>query len=399
MTRRRDFDVVVAGGGMVGAAFAVALACAPATGALRIAIVEPRPARVPRSDEPLEIRVSALSHAAVRLLHAVGAWPRLAERRPCAYERMIVWDAGASVDGPQTLVFDAAEAGEADLGWIAENRAVTAALLERALAAGAVLLAGPIEGVELGADHASVACGAQRLTTGLIVAADGADSRLRGWAGIGGSGAPYPQSALVAHLEPARSHGAAARQRFLADGPLALLPLSDGRVSLVWSLPPERALELSALEPAAFAEAVTAASDRVLGALTLASARQAFPLRRFNAARYAIARLALIGDAAHSVHPLAGQGVNQGLLDASALAAEIGRAVAAGEDPGDRRVLERYGRARRAENALVGVALDGLWRLFGDRREAVAAIRRTGLGLVNRSTLAKQFFVRRALGS
>jgi 2-octaprenylphenol hydroxylase len=394
----RDFDVVIAGGGMVGAALAARLVTGSRTRSLRLALVEPHPAQSPGSAEPLDLRVSALSRAAERLLRTVGAWPRLAERNPCAYERMIVWDGAGRADGPDALVFDAAEAGEANLGHIAENRAITAALIERALEEGVTLLRTPLTAIELGADLAHVRLGERRIATGLVVAADGADSVMREWAGIGGTAEAYPQAAVVAHLAPELAHGRAARQRFLSSGPLALLPLADGRVSLVWSTAPEHAARLAAMDDAAFGAAVTAASDRVLGLLVPASVRQSFPLRRFNAVRYATTRLALVGDAAHSVHPLAGQGVNQGFLDVEALAAVIDAALDAGEDSGDLRVLGRYARRRRADNALMGAALDGIWRLFTTERQPARSGRRYGLGLVNRAGWLKRLLVKRALG-
>jgi 2-polyprenylphenol 6-hydroxylase len=399
MTVRRDFDVVIAGSGMVGAAVAAQLLTAPATATLKVALIEPWPATPPGPEEPLDIRVSALSHAAGDLLRAVGAWPRVLERQPCAYERMIVWDSAAPVDGPDTLVFDAAEAGEPDLGHIAENRAVAAALIERAVALGAVLLTTPVSGLELGRDAAWVRLDERRIATGLVVAADGADSNIRGLAGLDGSGAAYPQEAVVARLAPSLDHGSAARQRFLPSGPLALLPLADGRVSLVWSTSPEQAAALVAMDEGAFGEAVTRASDGVLGEIRAQGPRARFALRRFQADRYVATRLALVGDAAHTVHPLAGQGVNQGFRDAASLAGEIGAALARGEDPGDPRPLGRYGRARRADNVLMGAALDGLWRLFADDHATVRRMRRMGLGLVNRTGSLKRFFIARALGA
>lgn len=399
MSTRRDFDVVIAGGGMVGAALAALLAATRATAALKVALVEPHPPQAPRPDEPLDVRVSALSHAAVGIVTQVGAWPRLAERRPCAYERMIVWDAAGRVDGPDTLTFDAAEVGEPDLGCIAENRAVAAALTERALALGVALLAAPVSGLELGEDGARVLLSERRLGAGLVVAADGVDSPLRALAGLTGRGSRYPQEAVVAHLTPELAHRSAARQRFLPTGPLALLPLADGRVSLVWSTRPEAAAELALLDAGAFGRAVTAASDGVLGELTLASPRGRFPLRRFQADSYVARRFALVGDAAHAVHPLAGQGVNQGLLDVAALVAELGNALAGGADVGDGRALGRYARARRAGNMLMGEALNGIWHLFTDERRLVRQLRRHGLGIVNRSGLMKRFLTGRALGA
>lgn len=395
---RRDFDVLIVGGGIVGAALAALLVTEPATRRLRVAVVEPRPSELPLPGEPVDLRVSALSRASERVLRAVGAWSRLGPRPPCAYDRMIVWDAVDSPDGPNALAFDAAEIGEADLGHIVENRAVAAALLEQALAGGATLLRTSLTGIELGPDVARALTTDRTFTAGLIVAADGADSAARGWAEIGGDLERYAQTAVVTHLRPERPHGGAARQRFLTTGPLALLPLADGRVSLVWSTLPDHAEQLVAATDELFADLVTQASDAVLGRLVPTAPRVSFPLRRFHASTYHRARFALAGDAAHAVHPLAGQGVNQGILDVAALAQTIADAVQAGEDYGDARVLGRYGRWRRSENALMGAALDGLLRLFTSGNELVVRTRRTGLGVVNRAGMLKRAFVQRALG-
>ena len=397
MSARVDVDVAVVGGGMVGGGCAAMLAATAATAGLKVALIEAAAVPMPAPAEPLDLRVSALSHAAVSLLRATGAWPRVLERRPCAYERMIVWDAGTAPEGPDTLTFDAAQAGEANLGFIAENRAVAAALRERAGALGVRLLEGAADGLELAPERARVSIGGRALTARLVVAADGAGSPLRALAGIEVARHPYPQDAVVAHLTPERAHGAAARQRFLRDGPLALLPLSDGRVSIVWSTAHEHAAALVALDDAAFGAAVTQASETVLGELRAGGPRAHFPLTRAQAQRYTARRLVLVGDAAHTVHPLAGQGVNQGFLDVLRLVEELGAALARGEDPGDPRALGRYARARRAENLAMGAAMDGLWRLFAGRNPALARLRRAGLGLVEHLPPAKRFFVGRAL--
>jgi len=393
---RTDFDVLIGGGGMVGAALATLLAVR-SNGALRIALVEPRPALMPLPQEALDVRVSAISRAGQRLLTEVGAWPLLAARSPSPYEQMIVWDAQDAVGGPDTLIFDAAEIGEPDLGHIIENRAIAAALIERALALGITLLRTPVTGLALDRDRATVSLGDRQLSVSLVVAADGVDSPMRHLAGLGGEPIPYPQTAIVTHLRPEHPHGAAARQRFLPGGPLALLPLADGRVSLVWSMPPTQAQALAALTDEAFASAVTAASDGVLGQLEVASPRSSFPLRRFNADHYATTRLVLVGDAAHAVHPLAGQGVNQGFLDVSALTDEINRARAGGADVGDPGPLGRYARVRRADNALFGAALDSIYRVYTDERDWVRRGRRTLLGTAQRLGPIKQHLVSRAL--
>jgi len=398
MNRSTDVEILVAGGGMVGAATAALLAGESALAGARIVLVEPRPARFPAADAPLDLRVSALSRATERALRAVGAWPMLERRAPCPYERMLVWDAADDPDSSFALCFDAAELGEPNLGHIAENAAVNAALLAVAVERGVTVVNGELTGLELRPDGARVLMADGERTVTLVIAADGADSLLRDWAGITGEGAAYHSRAVVTHLQPERSHGATARQRFLPSGPLALLPLSDGRVSLVWSTTPDQAQELVACEASQFARAVTEASGQVLGRLELTAARASFPLRRFQASRYATARLALVGDAAHTVHPLAGQGVNLGFLDAVLLARTVADAAASGQDIGDSGVLGRYARRRQAENAVMGVALDGIARLFTDPRTPASAARRMGLSLVNRAPWLKSMFMRQALG-
>jgi 2-octaprenylphenol hydroxylase len=394
---RPDFDVLIGGGGMVGAALATLLAARTGPGQLRIALVEPRPALMPLAQEPLDVRVSAVSRAGQRLLTEVGAWPLLASRAPAAYEQMIVWDAQDPADGPNTLTFDAAEIGEPDLGHIIENRAMAAGLIERAIALGVTLLRTPVVGLQLDRDRATVDLGERRVSASLVVAADGADSPMRHLAGLGGDPMPYPQTAIVTHLRPEKPHGAAARQRFLPGGPLALLPLADGRVSLVWSLPPEQAQALMALNDDAFSSAVTAASDQVLGQLDVVAPRSSFPLRRFNAAHYATTRFVLVGDAAHAVHPLAGQGVNQGFLDVLALTDEIVAERARRGDIGDPGPLGRYARARQADNTVFGSALDAIYRVYTDERDWIRGARRRLLGLAQRLGPVKQHLVSRAL--
>jgi 2-octaprenylphenol hydroxylase len=394
---RPDFDVLIVGGGMVGASLAALLAARPVFAGLRVALIEPKPALMPLPQEALDTRVSAVSRAGQRLLSEIGAWPLLQSRAPCAYEQMRIWDAEDPPDSTRTLVFDAAESGEPDLGHIIENRAVSAAVIERAAAAGVTLLRVPVSGVTLDRDGAAVQLGDRRVTSSLLVAADGADSPLRHLAGLGGEPVPYPQTAIVAHLHAERGHGHIARQRFLPGGPLALLPLANGCVSLVWSQPPQEAAAMQALDEEAFSIAVTEASDHVLGRLQLCSARQAFPLRRFNAPSYATTRCVLIGDAAHTVHPLAGQGVNQGFLDVYALVDALTSVQQRGGDLGDPVALGRYARQRQLENAAFGAALDAIYRVYTSDRGAVREGRRQLLGVAQRLGAVKRHLVARAL--
>jgi 2-octaprenylphenol hydroxylase len=395
---KRDFDVVVVGGAMAGAATAALLAATPATAELRVALVEPKPATAPADGSPLELRVSALSRASQTLLERTGAWQAV-RPRAAAYERMVVWEERMVPEGPDALAFDAAELGEPDLGHIAENRSVQSALTDRALASGVVLLRTQLASFECTADAVRVTLEDGRtLAAGLLVGADGSDSGVRRQAGITTRGWDYDQRAVVAHLQPERPHASTAWQRFLDTGPLALLPLADGRVSLVWSTLPAIAGELEHCDDEAFAERVTACSASVLGRLVPATKRASFPLRLLHARRYAAERVALVGDAAHTVHPLAGQGINLAFLDAAALVDVLAHALAAGDDPGELAVLRRYERWRKAE-ALPAIALlDGLKRLFFGGNPLQSRLRRGALSLAQAAPPLKRLLMQRAQG-
>ncbi len=396
---KRDFDVVVVGGAMAGAGTAALLATDPATSSLRIALVEPRPATLPAPGDPLELRVSALSRASQELLQRTGAWPAVVARGAAGYQRMVIWEQRMDPAGSGALVFEAAELGEPDLGHIAENRTAQAALAARASAAGVVPLRADLATLEPAQDAIRIALGDGReYRAALVVGADGADSAVRAQAGIGTRGWDYDQRAVVAHLQPARAHRGTAWQCFLDTGPLALLPLADGRVSLVWSTLPALAEELVACDEASFAARVTESSAGVLGRLEPTGARASFPLRLLHARQYAAHRIVLVGDAAHTVHPLAGQGINLAFLDAAALTDVLGAAVRTGDDPGELRVLRRYERWRKAE-ALPAIALlDGLKRLFTGDDPLQSRLRQGALGFTQAARPLKRILMQRALG-
>jgi len=396
---KTDFDVIIVGGGMVGAAMAALSGAYAPTDALRVAMLEPRPGVVPPAGEPLDLRVSALSRASQRLLERAGAWPQVVARGACAYQRMVVWDERATPQGAGAIRFDAAELGEPDLGHIVENRSVQGALTERAIHHGVTLLRSGLESIEV-RDAAAfvVTTEGRKLSARLVVGADGGASRLRQLVGIETRGWDYGQHAIVAHLDCEQSHEATAWQRFLASGPLALLPLADGRVSLVWSTTPEQAAELASLEEDAFSLRVTEASAGVLGRLMPASPRVTFPLRLMHALAYTRPRVALVGDAAHGVHPLAGQGVNLGLMDCAALAEVLGDTLQADGDPGEHAALRRYERWRKAENLPAMALMDGLKRLFSNDEPLLSWARRTGLSAVDRIGPLKRVLIERAMG-
>jgi 2-octaprenylphenol hydroxylase len=312
---------------------------------------------------------------------------------------MRVWE-GERFGGPGSLEFDAAEIGEPDLGHIVEDNLIREQLARVLSERVGVELrfATPVEALEDSATGVRV-----RLTSGetlsatLVVGADGANSRVRALAEIPVLEQSYEQHAIVAHVASAASHAETAWQRFLPGGPLAFLPLADGRSSIVWSLPSAKAETLLAVDEQEFVAALQEASGDVLGALELQSPRAAFPLAMLRAHEYCRAGLALVGDAAHCVHPLAGQGMNLGLADAVCLAETLNAASEAGEHLGDRRVLDRYARARKGTNLVMQLAFDALDRLFR-LDEWAMPIRKLGLAAVDGLPAAKRLLMRRALG-
>ena len=395
---RRDADVLVVGGGVVGAATAVLLATQTATRGLSVGLVEPRVPALPAATADWDLRVFALSRASQRLLEACGVWPQVLQRAH-AYQGMRVWDSVDRADSARALAFTASEMGEANLGHLAEVATLQAALHAAAVRAGVRIYGAAVESFSADAERAEVMLtDGTVLRTGLVVAAEGADSPLRQAAGIAANVCDYHQRGVVAFLRTERGHEDIAWQRFLPEGPLALLPVAPGRVSIVWTLPTDQALRVLAMDDATFAQAVTAASDSVLGELRLDSVRASFPLRRITAASYGSARLALVGDAAHSVHPLAGQGANLGLLDAAALVQTIAEAIQRGEDIGDPGPVGRYARWRRAEAAPLTIGMHALQQAFASPQGWLGSLRRQGLGVVAGNRWLRRQFMARAMG-
>lgn len=380
---KRPFDITIVGAGMTGLGLAALLAN-DSRCAVRVIDAGPPPDFDAGAD--VGLRVSALAPATVELLDRVGAWQRVLDRRASPYERMQVWDAAASPDGPATVCFDASEFAVAQLGFIVENELVRFALYE-ALQSSQVIFdfEQPIDAIEQRRGRWEVRHADTVTDAELIVGADGGRSFVRDAADIDIDLTRYEQTALVTHVTPERGHERTALQRFLASGPIGMLPLADGRISIVWSTSPAEAEKASAMSDADLGARLTEVSDRVLGSLTVAGPRGTFPLAAAHAENYVEAGLALIGDAAHSVHPLAGQGVNLGFADVTALAGVIVEAFDAGEYPADRPVLRRYERARRGANAAMIRLLTGLNSLFAADSMLVGELRRTGMLLFNRS--------------
>lgn len=382
-------EVVVGGGGVVGAALALALARKD----FDVALVERGQGPRPYDPAHYDLRVYALAPASVVQLAALGVWGKIEQQRACAYQAMRVWD-----DRPeQALSFNAADLHAAQLGYIVENDLLLWALWG---ALGKVTI---YRGVEVssfatnGSAASLVLSDGRELSTKLVVAADGAESRLREMAGIETVSWAYPQKAVVCHAVTEKAHRNTAHQRFLPTGPLAFLPLADGRCSIVWSS--QEAEELLALGDADFRARLAAALQFELGAILECTRRLSFPLHLLHARDYVRERLALAGDAAHVVHPLAGQGVNLGFADARALVQELAAARDAGRDIGSLRLLKRYERARKADNLDMLVITDGLYRAFGTRTPGWDGLRTLSMNAVNRLAPLKDFFVRRAIGS
>ena len=395
MTSR--FDLAVAGGGIVGSAVAALAALEGRIPADRIVLLEPQEPQAPRSTEPLDVRVSAFTPASLALLERLGVWAKLDAARTAACERMVIWPEHVPATSPDALVFDAAELGEPRLAVIAENRAVQAALLARCRELGLRVLRAGVDHVQFDGSGALLDAEGEQLETGLLVGADGAESAVRAAAGIPVRRGDYGAQGIVASVRAASAQPGTAFQCFLSTGPLALLPLPEGAYSIVWSAADSFARELLAMDEAAFNDALTRASDGVAGNLELTGPRAAFPLRRLSASRYVAPGCALVGDAAHVIHPLAGQGVNQGLLDATALVAALA-ARPRGEGLSGWRALRRYERERRSGNALMGTVVNTLDGLFSRGHAVPAQLAGFGMGLVGRSAMARRFLFRQAAG-
>jgi 2-octaprenylphenol hydroxylase len=394
MESKTCFDVAIVGGGVAGASLARALAGA------RVALIAPRPAPAVGGDDGFDSRIYALSPGNAAFLARLGAWSEPPPARATPVHAMRVY----GDDGESLIEFDAYDAGAAELAWIVEDRLLQAGLW-RGLAEQPALERfedATLERLELGSASARLVLGDGRdLEARLVVGADGARSLVRAQAGIASREQGYRQAAVVANFACSRPHRNLAWQWFQGaaheGAVLALLPLPGERVSMVWSAPDAEARRLVALEPDALCREVAEASRGVLGELERLTVQRGLPLQRLAAERLVAPRVALAGDAAHVIHPLAGQGANLGLQDARVLA-EVLAARAIDRDPGDLRLLRRYERSRAEAILAMRATVHGLYRLFEAPGSGIARLRNTGLKLVDRLPVVKNALMRQAMG-
>lgn len=402
-----DYDVIVAGGGLVGASFALALA----DSGLRIALVDSQELgklaqQAPRS-ERFDPRVVAITPASAAFLDTLGVWRGVCERRCSPYTDMHVWDA----DGTGSIDFSAQEIHASALGHIVENAVLLAALYERIEQSASIDVVAPVTVTGLarsaGKERVDIALEDGRsISAALVVAADGANSKVRELAGFQTKEWDYEHQAIVTTVKTELPHQATAIQRFMDEGTLAFLPLRHSLTadapqyysSIVWSVLPDYAHSLMALDDAQFATRLQAAIESRLGRIEHLDARYSFPLRQRHAVDYVQPSIALIGDAAHTIHPLAGQGVNLGFLDAQALAQEVLRTHGKHLAIGDLRCLRRYQRRRIGHNLGMMWVMEGFKRLFADQPLPLRWLRNAGMSGLDRSGIIKHRLMRAAMG-
>jgi len=404
MAETQRFDIAIIGAGIAGSALAAALG----NNGLRIALVEARPlavAELPaaRDLQHFDARVSAITPRSKLLLEKLGAWDSIAAYRECPYRHMTVWDA----EGTGAIEFDCDDVHAPALGHIVENRAIVNALLARVADCGDITAVdgmklqecAPVEG---GLGVRVRLEGGLTLEADLLVAADGAVSPVREMMAFPTREWDYGHRAIVTTVQVEHAHQDTCWQRFLTTGPLAFLPLpgEDGRhyCSIVWSLREELVDDLLALDKPAFCGALEHAFEGRLGKVLDCAPRFAFPLRQRHAIDYVQAGVALVGDAAHTIHPLAGQGINLGLQDVGVLAEEVLAGHAKGINPGQLALLRRYQRRRKGENLLMMAAMDGFKALFEQQALPLRWLRNAGMRGVSRIGPLKQQLIRHAMG-
>jgi 2-octaprenylphenol hydroxylase len=390
-TRTTNYDVLIAGGGITG----LTLACALKHTGLRIGVIdqhEPQPL-----EKDYALRVSAINRASLKVFDAVGAFEGMQQRRVSAFSEMHVWDS----TGVGQIHFDAAELGLDSLGYIIENNVIQLALRDVVQQSATIdwLCPAAIESLDISTAQKQV-----RLTDGsiltaqLIAGADGANSIVRKAMGIELVRKSYQQQAIVCTVATEFNHQRTAWQCFLPSGPLALLPLADGNCSIVWSLDETRVAQMMALDDDAFSEQLGESFEYRLGSVKPVSARAVFPLGHGHVDRYVQQGMALIGDAAHNIHPLAGQGANLGIMDAACLAQVIADALQAHRQWSALHSLRIYERGRKGDNRLMETTMTGFKYLFGNDNPLLTEMRNIGLNLVDHAGPIKQVFIKQSMG-
>ncbi|MFD1803783.1 FAD-dependent 2-octaprenylphenol hydroxylase [Mixta tenebrionis] len=389
----QTYDVVIAGGGMVG----LAVACGLQGCGLRIAVLEKSAPEAFNPGQPHGLRVSAINAASERLLQHLEVWPSILALRASSYHGMEVWDR----DSFGRIEFDEPQ-GVSHLGYIIENQVIHQALWQRAQQLSDITLLAPAElqQVAFGDNEAFITLqDGGMMSARLLIGADGARSWLRNKADIPLTFWDYEHHALVANIRTAQPHQAVARQVFHGEGILAFLPLSDPHLcSIVWSVAPQEAARLRDMPAALFNQQLSVAFDMRLGLCELESERQTFPLTARYARQFAAHRLALVGDAAHTIHPLAGQGVNLGFMDAAELAGEIRRLHQQGKDIGQHLYLRRYERSRKQSAAVMLAGMQGFRELFAGNNPAKKLLRDLGLRLADTLPGVKPRLLKQAMG-
>ncbi len=386
-------QIVIVGGGMVGAASA----CGLADLGLGVTLIEHNRPDFNWPQEEIDLRVSAINKASRHLLENLGAWQLISAHDAVAYREMRVWDNLSS-----EIHFDSADIGEPDLGHILQNRVIQRALWQAMEQRPGITILSPRSARELQQSAEKITLlldDDTSLDTELLVAADGARSRIRDWLGIGFSEFDFQQTAVVATVRLAQGHAETAWQRFLPEGPLAFLPISTDQCSIVWSTTGDIAEKLVAMDDEAFCDALYDAVEGRLGEITETSQRARYPLRSIHAERYISSHAALVGDAAHQIHPLAGQGVNLGFRDAGALIDAVGSQLKRGRPISNQQGLRTYERTRRGDNLLMQKSMEGFNHLFSNDNSLLKLLRNGGLSATQRLPLIKQGFMQHALGT
>ncbi len=385
-------QIVVLGGGIVGLCMANLLAMHKD---FNIVLIETQPMYSEWDDRSYDLRVSAITRSTQYVLEYIGVWDEILKNRNASYDQMHVW-----VNSSAQINFSAEQIGESDLGHIIENRILQRELYMRLLEQNNVqIIQGTAQQLMVQAASNQILVGEQVINAQLIVGADGANSWLRKTALLDAYVRDYPHSALVATLHSEVAHENIARQRFTPDGPLAFLPLADPHLSsIVWSAAPDKIAYLLQLPAEQFCAQLKDEFEQRLGSLTLFGARASFPLRMLHAQRYIAQRIALIGDAAHVIHPLAGQGLNLGILDAAALAEVVIAAAEQNQDIGSYKILRKYERWRKGHNTNMLALMEWVKNIFVPQTGLLALARNVGLQLVNEANMLKNFMMRIALG-